>query len=238
MSNDEHVLELIPAYALDCLDDEEAELVTAHLAACPACQAELETYRQVVGELAFAAPGAVPPATLRDRLMASIHTAPATTKPSPLSWWQTVAGTFRRPVPAWSLVGALVLLVVLAWFWLSVVPSSSTPHQGTMQTVALLGTEAVPEAQGLLVIGSDGNEGALVVEDLPPLDADHQYQLWLIKDGQRTSGAVFSVDANGYGAAMVSSPLPLTGYSAFGITIEPAGGSSGPTGQKVLGGTF
>ena len=91
----------------------------------------------------------------------------------------------------------------------------------------------------MLVIGSDGDEGGLVVEDLPALDANHQYQLWLIdRDGQRTSGAVFSVDAEGYGTTMVTSPLPLTSYVAFGVTAEPIGGSPGPTGQKVLGGTF
>ena len=115
----------------------------------------------------------------------------------------------------------------------------ATGPKATMQTVSLLGTEAAPEAQALLVIGSDGDEGGLVVEDLPVLDHYHQYQLWLIdRDGQRTSGAVFSVDADGYGTATVGSPLLLTSYVAFGVTIEPAGGSPGPTGQKVLGGAF
>ena len=108
-----------------------------------------------------------------------------------------------------------------------------------MQTIALAGTEVAPEAHGLIVVGSDGDEGAVVVEDLPPLDADQQYQLWLIdEDGQRTSGAVFSTDADGYAATMIISPVPLTNYTAFGVTIEPAGGSPGPTGQKVRGGTF
>jgi hypothetical protein len=49
---------------------------------------------------------------------------------------------------------------------------------------------------------------------------------------------VFSVDAGGYGTTMVTSPLPLTSYVAFGVTVEPIGDSPGPTGQKVLGGTF
>jgi anti-sigma-K factor RskA len=59
--------------------------------------------------------------------------------------------------------------------------------------------------------------------------------LWLIQDGQRTSGGVFSVSDEGYGSLWISSPEPLATYSAFGITIEPAGGSPGPTGDKVLG---
>ncbi|RJQ80137.1 MAG: anti-sigma factor [Desulfobacteraceae bacterium] len=32
------------------------------------------------------------------------------------------------------------------------------------------------------------------------------------------------------------SPRPLNSYRTFGITIEPRGGSPGPTGSKVLGG--
>ncbi len=75
-----------------------------------------------------------------------------------------------------------------------------------------------------------------MVDHLPVLDPDElQYQLWLIQDGQRTSGAVFSVNKYGYGSVWVSSPEPLSSYSDFGISIEPAGGSPGPTGDKVLG---
>ena len=75
----------------------------------------------------------------------------------------------------------------------------------------------------------------MVVEGLPVLDEDHEYQLWLIRNGQRASGGVFSVDADGYGAMVVSSPEALSNYSAFGITVEPEGGSPGPTGDRVLG---
>jgi anti-sigma-K factor RskA len=30
----------------------------------------------------------------------------------------------------------------------------------------------------------------------------------------------------------------LDAYTDFGVTVEPAGGSPGPTGDKVLGGSF
>jgi len=236
MSDDKHVLELIPAYALGCLDDDEVEPFTTHLADCPACQAELVSYRQVVGELAYSVPEAAPPPGLRDRLLETVQSA--STASSSHSWWQALVNLLRRPVPAWSLVVALALLLILG-VWLIALTLSATGPQTSMQTITLLGTEAAPEAQALLVIGSAGNEGGLLVEDLPVLDHYHQYQLWLIdRDGQRTSGAVFSVDYDGYGTATVDSPRPLTSYVAFGVTIEPTGGSPGPTGQKVLGGEF
>jgi len=91
---------------------------------------------------------------------------------------------------------------------------------------------------GMLVISKDGNYGTLIVENLPPLDQAYQYQLWLIKDGQRTSGGVFSVNEDGYGVLYVLSKKSLISYPSFGITVEPAGGSSSPTGDKVLSGNL
>jgi anti-sigma-K factor RskA len=107
-----------------------------------------------------------------------------------------------------------------------------------LQTIPLAGTETAPQATGLIVISADGEHGTLVADGLATLGQDQQYQLWLIKDGERTSGGVFSVNQEGYGSLWVESPQPLSSYSAFGITIEPAGGSPGPTGNKVLGSTL
>ena len=53
---DEHVLDLLPAYALDCLDEDETIQVAEHLAACSTCQAELLAYQATVAQLALAAP--------------------------------------------------------------------------------------------------------------------------------------------------------------------------------------
>jgi anti-sigma-K factor RskA len=102
--------------------------------------------------------------------------------------------------------------------------------------VALAATENAPGATGILIISADGEYGSLVVQGLPDLDPDHQYQLWLIDNGERTSGGVFSVE-HGYAAIQVYAPRFLSSYQSFGITVEPAGGSSGPTGAKVLGST-
>ena len=105
-----------------------------------------------------------------------------------------------------------------------------------MRVVALAGTKDSTQAIGTLVMNPSGEYGSLVVDHLAALDAGHQYQVWLIKDGQRTSGGVFSVNPDGYASLELYAPLPLIEYQSIGITIEPAGGSPGPTGAKVLGG--
>ena len=47
------ILDLIPAYALDCLDAEEAQIVTGHLASCADCQAELGASKHEAVYLCF-----------------------------------------------------------------------------------------------------------------------------------------------------------------------------------------
>lgn len=242
MSGDMHVVELLPAYALDCLDEEEFILVSEHLARCAGCHAALRSYQAVVDQLALTVPEADPPADLKGRLMDRIQPArPVASQQPRLPWWRRLSTFMQRTTPAWGLA-SLLLIVALAvsnlWLWVQLNRQPVWIEPRVMQTVILTGTEAAPEATGLLVLSLDGQHGTLVVDKLPPLDPERQYQLWLIEDGGRTSGGVFSVSQNGYGSVWVSSPQPLSSYSAFGITIEPEGGSPGPTGEKVLGSTL
>jgi anti-sigma-K factor RskA len=240
MSSEAHASELLSAYALGCLDQEDEILVSEHLVNCAACRAELKSYQTVVDQLAWAAPAAVPPARLKQRLMERIQPARPlrAAEPRP-SWWEQLMGLWQRVAPAWGVVSLLLILALAVGNLMSrqqVDEHKTLP--GGMRVVSLAGTEVVPAATGMLVISGDGEYGTLVVDGLPALDEAQQYQLWLIKDGQRTSGGVFSVNPEGYGTLWISSPGPLSSYPSFGITIEPAGGSPGPTGAKVLGGSL
>lgn len=238
MAVEEHLSELLPAYALDILDESEARTVSSHLAGCDSCRAELHAYRQVVEEMPLAMAQADPPVYLKEKILkqaASSEKSPVA-QPSK-NWWQDLKS---RLLPAAPLLGmvSLVLIILLGasnlflWQRLNQV---QTDHN-RLATVPLMGTDLIPGATGMLVISADGEHGTLVVDGLPVLDPSQQYQLWLIKDGQRTSGGVFSVDEEGYGSLWISSVEPLASYQGVGITIEPSGGSPAPTGERVLGG--
>jgi len=233
MATHADILNLIPGYALGCLDDDELILVSEHLADCIECQTELQSYTSVVNCLALAAPETSPPPVLHSRLMSQIQAPPSqpvSQKSSKKSWgWG---------MPLWAGVGLLILLILVAgnlYLWQQV---NQPAEQDLLGTITLTGTEAAPDATGLIVLSLDGEYGTLVVDHLPPLDTENQFQLWLIRDDMRTSGGVFSVSDEGYGSIEILTTEPLDSYSAFGISIEPAGGSPGPTGQKVLGGTL
>ncbi|MFC2031305.1 anti-sigma factor domain-containing protein [Chloroflexota bacterium] len=233
------VIELMPAYALGSLDEEEAIQVAEHLDTCSGCRAELLSYQGVADRLALAAPGAVPPPKLKQQILGQLQMPRLEPAIEPRqSWWQGIAGVFQRATPVWGIASlALIALLVLSnlWWWQRGDREGSKVTPAGMHVVSMAGTDAAPAAVGTLVISGDGEYGTLVVDGLPALDADHQYQLWLIRDGLRTSGGVFSVNPEGYGALWISSPEPLSSYPGFGITIEPEGGSPGPTGDKVLG---
>ena len=108
-------------------------------------------------------------------------------------------------------------------------------------TMALPGTEAMvlenteqaPDARGMLMV-SGGHTWALLVSQGLETQEAMGYQLWVIRDGHRSSGGVFTVDSTGYGLLYVKFPAPLEEFSSIGITMEPEEGSPGPTGMKVL----
>jgi anti-sigma-K factor RskA len=228
-------LELIPAYALNSLDADDAQAVSRHLAGCEACQAELAAYEGVVDVLPLAAAEATPSPALKGRLMDRIQAQPAD-QATKLPWWQQAADSLRLWLagPRWRpalLLAVLILAIGNIYFW----REATRPSPTAWRRISLQGTEGAPDATGIIYISADGQNGAIIVDKLLQLDEAQQYQLWLIADGQRTSGAVFSVPADGYQTVLVESPRPLREYGAFGITVEPAGGSPGPTGDRVLG---
>lgn len=72
--NGEHpFLDLAAPYALGALDPDETAAFEAHLAGCAACRAEVESFRDVVGLVGFAARPAEPPLALRDRILRDAH---------------------------------------------------------------------------------------------------------------------------------------------------------------------
>jgi len=77
MPVDKHVLDLIPLYILDSLDEAETVVVVEHLSLCESCRAEWQAYQAVVDDLAWAAPDAAPGPHLHQQLLDRISPRPA-----------------------------------------------------------------------------------------------------------------------------------------------------------------
>ena len=240
MVSEEHLLDIIPAYALGSLDQKDEIRVSEHLVSCESCTRELEAYQLLVADLPLGVKPYTPSQDLKDKIISRVNAGGRISQqPEKSPWWDRFTKTFRT-IPTWGWGAVLVILLLgfsnlLLWGRLSDLDDSNNQ---AFFTVQMEGTDAAPNATGMLVLSKDGEYGTLIVDGLPLMDETKEYQLWLIDDGLRTSGGVFSVSEEGYGYLEVSSQKPLVDYSEFGITTEPLGGSQRPTGEKVLGGEF
>jgi anti-sigma factor ChrR (cupin superfamily) len=66
------VQELASTYALGLLEPDESAEFEQHLTACPVCQSEVRSFRDVAGELAYAAAPVEPPPDLKKRLLRQV----------------------------------------------------------------------------------------------------------------------------------------------------------------------
>lgn len=241
MQYDDHPTDLLPAYALGSLDPEELAQVEAHLANCSACQAEVASYSAVAGRLAWGTPEVEVPEGLRQRVLERAR-QPGNNLTLGRHTNEGLLTRLRRLLmaPWWRpVVAGLVLLLLLSNFYFlqrlrQVESQLAAVQAASLATIHLKGTEAAPDARGVIVIGRDGRTASLVVDGLPALGPEQQYQLWLVQGEERDSGAVFSVDEAGYTITPIQATQALLTYTRFGVTIEPAGGSPGPTGEGVL----
>jgi len=66
----QQIMELLGAYAMDAVSEDEARAVEEHVAGCPRCRAEIDEYRQTTGLLANS--GGDAPSHLWDRIAARL----------------------------------------------------------------------------------------------------------------------------------------------------------------------
>jgi anti-sigma-K factor RskA len=94
-------------------------------------------------------------------------------------------------------------------------------------------------ATGVVFAEPQGHEVYLVANGLPGLPHDQRYQVWLFTAGdQLDSAGLLTVGADGDLRALLQTPAPFTDYVGVALTAEPATGSTSPTSDLVLGGSF
>lgn len=220
----EEIKELLPGYALGALHAEEAEILVRHLPTCDSCPRELAQYRQALDALPRLVPEATPQAQVKQRLMERL----APPEKRRLSW--------SRFALAWTPLSLLFLAGLLA-----VTFGLSNQLQATQDwpvvAVRLEATETAPQAVGFVLFLPRQEMAMLAVRDMPSLPSGREYQLWLTRDSEKESGGTFTVDSEGRGYLVVAMEDFLL-YQGIGITMEPAGGSLVPTGDRYMFGSI
>ncbi len=229
----------LPAYALGALDPEEAAALEVHLQTCETCRAELADYQSVGSGLLAALPPRPPRAEVRRQLQKRLA-GQRTSARSGLSW------SLGQMVFA----GVLALLVAVNVFAVYQVYSVRREqaelmdrYKSSQTAIAML---AYPTTQ-TLAFNENGVSGSLLIDKqrdlvgvfawhLPDPPAGKTYQMWLTDPkGDRFSGGFLKPEAGyPFEMAVFWSPQPLTNFTTFGVTLEPAGGSPQPTGPRIF----
>ena len=93
--------------------------------------------------------------------------------------------------------------------------------------VALAGTPAHPTARARVLFNKVAHRVYVDVAQLPPLPAGKQYQLWALDNGKPVdAGMLTAATTAGDGLQQMKD---IGSAQAFAMTVEPTGGSAGPT---------
>lgn len=234
----EHPIDLLPAFSIGCLDEGEAVTVREHLAVCPSCRKELESFTAVSDALSLLSPRSVPSAGLAQRITERSPAAGRISERGPAAGsphTRRQRGTIR---PVWLAAAAALVVILAAANVIQLLGGTGgvpTPRGG-LTTAVLLGSPTAKDAYGTIVLDPEDNKGVLAVRGLPTLAPPLQYQLWLGRGGELRGAGVFSVDADGYGSMILDVPKDFKDFRALSVTVEPEGGSPSPTGRVVMSG--
>jgi hypothetical protein len=243
--------DLLGAFALGAVDAEEAATVRAHLATCAECQAEMADLWLAVDSLPGMIEPMEPPPALRDRIAAAItaEAASPTTAPSviPASRAPNLAPTvppappvpepIRKPATFWSratpwAAAAAVLLLLSAGLLVWNLRLREQIQEATApvaETIALAPTDAAPGARGQVTYRPQDGLFMLDVRDLPPLEPDQVYEVWLIGAEGPVPAGVFDQPTDQH-AVVADRNL----YDTLAITAESGPlGTEAPTGEIV-----
>jgi anti-sigma-K factor RskA len=222
------------AHALGALPDAERAEFEAHLGRCQGCADEVAGLRETAARLGNAVDHVVP-GDLRPHVLAAVRHARQVSPAIELGTFSSRRQGFRR---AAALVAAACLTAaVVAGAHGALTTSRITPVAANPRT-QIAGLLSAPDLRlvtagnpaGTAAISLSRNEMLFLVDDLPALPRDRVYQLWLVHDHGPRPDAILRPA----GKAM---SVLVTGIEEVGkviLTIEPAGGSSSPTGTPVL----
>ncbi|HET6709916.1 anti-sigma factor [Amycolatopsis sp.] len=213
---------LTGAYALAAVSDVDRAEFERHLGRCAACRQEVAELRATAARLALAA-AVDPPPSLKPLVLADVARTRQLPPKVPGARRLSRAKTWQLRV---SLFGAAAAAVVAVAFGVTRTPAPVDPVLSAPDASAVHG---VGQGHATLVVSRSRHQAVLLASDLPALDAGHVYQVWLIGPGGARSAGLMTAEPS---QRMLVADLPPD-VDRIGITVEPAGGSPGPTTPAV-----
>ena len=226
---DSHVLiqDLLGAYALGGVSDDERRAIEDHLEHCDLCRAELDHLMLAVRAYPLAVSEREPPPDLRNRIRALALTEAEIDQPvRPASH-----GLRRFSVSSarWALPLAAVLLSALIGMGIWNVWLQQRLDRDTPESIGLERSDPSDTWSGQLTYLADEQVAVLQFRDMPTLPSGQVYQIWLIAGETPVPAGIFTgPDARQAVAA------DIRAFQAIAITVESGPlGSPAPTTEPI-----
>lgn len=256
---DPRIEELLPFYALEALTQEEKELVESYLAEHPEARIQLQDLQSGASALPYAVKAVEPPLRVKESLMRRVTADSQVRERSSVRVPVEPARGKLRFEDIFRVLSLGTATIAILWAFVlnaqvarlenqvtslndQVANQSQSLEQvitqinqmGNVVTVSLTGTDAQPGAQGQLIADPNKQSAVLVISGLPPLQPGRTYQVWLIDGGVPVSAGLLAVDERGQSFLIVEADEDIGSFQSLGISIEPEGGSTEPTGEIVV----
>ena len=241
------LLDLIPAYTLGALDDEEREAVEALIEIDSEAKQVLADYQELSDLLVLMTPLEPAPMHLADDLRRRLAVEETTTAPplAPQKDEPPIAAALpqpeKRPPLVWGLVAlaaALAVIIGLVAVLQSMQPAAPSPQElytqlaaqtNAVRVAVVPNEEAQYQFDGELVAAPNSTEAVIRINALPALPADQTYQLWLAEPETVISGGLFKGEGPDQPTYLrVPLTQPISYYRGLGVSLEPEGGSPFP----------
>jgi anti-sigma-K factor RskA len=238
--SERHPLDDLALYALDALEGDGGEEVEAHLEECAMCRLELAAHEEALGALVEDGP----PPEVWDAVQSQIRAGevvPINGTPlhpvGPIPAHPDQSALRRGMRRRLALLAAAAAVVAVVGVGVGTQLAKDSDGSGTLADGSISGpTVAVlADAHGAdvarVVANDDGD--VLVLETLPALATQREYQLWSV-DGPRPVSLGLLGDGHD---EVVPLSLPES-TTKLAISDEPEGGSIAPTGPVVASGAI
>lgn len=245
--NREQFEEFAALRALGLLEPEQEAALQAHLREHPQDRELLHEFANTAADLALSVPQVAPSPALKKRVLDALperrpqpREATATT-PAPATAGAASKVVAFRWVP-WAIAACLALacgLLVQSNLKLRT-EVANLEQQSALDDlqIAVLSSllQNTPDARAVCVWDEDRQEGVLTVENLPPVPADRDYQLWVVDPayGDPVDGGVFNTSADGSLRFPFHPGQTISAANAFAVSLERKGGVPKAEGPMVL----
>lgn len=228
MTQDLH--HLAAAYTLDALDADERSAFEAHYPSCEICSSEVADFRETAAVLA-ADVATPPPVDLKASVMAEVsRTRQLSPRRSDVVELDRARSRRQRAARALGAVAAAVVLVVGT----AVITRSGGDEFGPVLEAADASFVTLEGETGSIEAVWSDELDRVVIQATSLADPGDglTYALWSLRDGEATPAGLFVPDADGSLAEVLA--LDDLEPAAWGVTIEPDGGSPQPTGEVLF----